>query len=140
MLGYDGPIESPSLSPFLDRAVAEFGGESEERQYVVRYHNEPVWFAREEPEQGFFQQVQIAVFQRQKDEEPMIFFISFAYTATCDSETRVIPPDLMCRRPVQLSKVMSVPVPDRVDFLKKELSLAWEKARQFKRSQVFGKS
>ena len=90
--GFNGAMEVWIWAPVIDKAVKEFADEAD-LDCALRPQDEYIWYVRTRPESdaGFFQQVQVAVFDRCGDDGPAVFFTPFAYMVTGGS-TRATPP------------------------------------------------
>jgi hypothetical protein len=120
------------FTPAIDKAVKEFADETG-LDYALRPHGEHIWYVRKraEADSDFFQQVQVAIFDRYGDGGSAIFFTPFAYVVM-GSNTRTTPAGAAspCLLPLMGFN------PHKTEALKKVLTEAWSRARQLKRSDV----
>src|ERR1700751_2915883 len=130
--GFSGPLPVWMFASVIDKAVKEFA-DAAGLEYALRPHDEPIWYIRKRTEGDFdyFQQVQVAIFDREGDNGPAIFFTPFAYVVT-GGATRTTPADTVapCLLPLLGFSV------GKLEPLKKALGEAWSRAQQLKRSQV----
>jgi hypothetical protein len=132
---YSGPIPVWMLVPAIDKAVKEFADE-EGLEPVIRPHDQHIWYVgkRGAFDSDFFQQVQVAVFYRQGDDGPAIFFTPVAYIAN-NGDIRTVPSGRATPCMLDLNKLGR----QQHEPIKKELRDAWGRAQQLKRTDVLAK-
>ena len=129
MGGYKGPIDIPVVGAHISTAIRRFASNKQRCQVEVWYHDEPVWFVREECEKGFYRQVQIAAFLTEQGEH--LFFTPFAY-AVDGVGLKISPCDPTQSLKVPLFELYRmVNAEDIVQRIEQNLVLAWNQAESF---------
>ena len=134
MGGYGGPIDISVVGAHISTAIRRFASNKQRCEVEVWYHDEPVWFVREECEKVFYRQVQIAAFLIEQGVH--LFFTPFAYVVDM-VELKISPCDPTQSLSLPLFELYRMDsAEDIVQKIEQNLVLARSQAESFQRKDA----